>query len=119
MGSYLASVHGSDYMAIGQFFHEGRHNAVAGNTPKTNDAVPSFPGSAEYIFHSTGMPLFFLDMRNSWNEDPEPGWMRDEIELRNIGAGVADGFWITARLARDYDALVFFDRTTPSVLLPF
>jgi erythromycin esterase len=119
MGSYLGNTHGKDYLVVGQFFHAGRYNAWGSSGVKPYDAVPSFPGSAEYIFHSTGMPRFILDMRKASYDDPVSAWMRNEIQYRTIGAVPADGFSMTARLARDYDALVFFDQTTPSALLPF
>ena len=119
MGSYLADTHGKDYLVMGQFFHAGRYNAVGSYGLTAYDAAPSFAGSAEYVFHSTEMPRFILDMRKASYEDPASAWLRDEIEYRTIGAVVEDGFLSTLRFTTDYDALVFFDQTTPSALLPF
>jgi hypothetical protein len=56
--------------------------------------VPSFPGSLEYIFPSTGVP------RGSYS----------------IGAVAVDGFFLTTTLTRRYDLLIIFDQTTPSAL---
>jgi hypothetical protein len=36
-----------------------------------------------------------------------------------IGAVVEDGFLFSNRLTQDFDALIFFDQSTPSTLLPF
>ena len=36
-----------------------------------------------------------------------------------IGAIEEDGFLFSSRLTLDFDALIFFDQSTPSHLLPF
>ena len=117
MGSYLAQRFGADYVVLGFAFHEGRYNAVGNRGLTSYDASPSFPGSLEYIFHSTGMPRLILDLRRASRSVPGSTFLLDPIEFRSIGAVVADGFFLTQTLTRDYDALIFFDQTTPSALL--
>lgn len=122
MGGYIAANHGADYVVFGQIFHQGSYNAqTVGTTPVSIQASPattSFPGTVEYVFHSTGMPWFILDLRKATPGDPGSGWLLGTVQYRTIGAAVADGFFISNRLAQDYDALIFFDQSTPSHLLP-
>ena len=75
--------------------------------------------TVEYVLHSTGMPQFILDMRGASSSDPGSSWLLGTTQYRTIGAIAQDGFSLTSRLTTDYDVLVFFDQTTPSVLLPF
>ena len=79
----------------------------------------SFPGTVEYVLHSTGMPKFILDMRQASPNDPGSSWLFGTTQYRYIGALKQDGFLYTNQLTTDYDVLIFFDQTSPSVLLPF
>jgi erythromycin esterase len=119
MGSYLAANHDKDYLVVGQIFHEGTYNAVGSGRLGVNTATPSFAGSMEYVFHSTGIPQFVLDLRKASRVDPGSSWLLGEVEYRSIGAVATDGFFNIKQLPNYYDALVFFDQTTPSALLPF
>jgi len=116
-GLYLAQRYGKDYVVLGFAFHEGRYNAVGSRGLVPYDAVPSFPGSIEYVFHQTGLPRFILDLRKASASDPASAWLLGENEFRSIGAVPGDGFYITRTLTQDYDALIYFDQTSPSVLL--
>jgi erythromycin esterase-like protein len=82
------------------------------------DASPSFPGSAEYVFHQTGMPQFIVDLRRASSDNPGSAWLLDDVQFRTIGAVPVDGFAVT-RLVHDYDAIIYFDHSSPSLLLPF
>jgi erythromycin esterase-like protein len=119
MGSYVAANHGNDYVVFGQVFHAGGYNAYNNGRLIPNDATPSFPGSIEYVLHSTGMPKFMVDMRRSSPDDPGSSWLFGQTQYRTIGSGAADGFSFTNHVTTDYDVLIFFDRVNPSVLLPF
>jgi erythromycin esterase len=119
MGWFLSATHGPDYLVFGQIFHAGNYNAIGNGRLGPNAAVPSFPGTVEYVLHSTGMPQFFLDMRQASADDPGSSWLLGETQYRNIGALAADGYQFTYQLTRDYDVLIYFDQTSPSVLLPF
>lgn len=121
-GSHLARWYGQDYVVLGFAFHEGQYTAVtvlpngAFAGTGTHTATESFPGSVEYIFHSTGMPRFILDLRRV-TPDNGGSWLLGEMEFREIGSVQTDGFSVRTSLTRDYDALIFFDSTTASVLL--
>jgi erythromycin esterase-like protein len=118
MGSYLAARYGTDYVVLGFGFHEGSYNAVGSQGLRPYNANPSFPGSAEYVSHQTGMPRFILDLRQASLDNPGSAWLLDDVQFRTIGAVPVDGFAVT-RLVHDYDALIYFDHSSPSVLLPF
>jgi erythromycin esterase len=118
MGSYLASQYGKDYVVLGFGFHEGSYNAVGPQGLKPYTAAPSFPGSAEYVFHHTGMPQFILDLRQASPDSSGSAWVIDDVQFRTIGAVPVDGFAVT-RLVHDYDAIIYLDHSSPSTLLPF
>jgi erythromycin esterase len=117
MGWYLGQRHDTDYVVFGQLFHKGEYNAYGTQGLTAYDAVPSYPGTIEYVFHSTGMERFILDLRTTSFSDPASSWVRGGLDVRSIGAVPVQGFSATNRLDLDYDAIVFFEDTTPSVLL--
>jgi erythromycin esterase-like protein len=119
MGSYLASRYGNDYVVLGFAFHDGRYNANGPRGVAPYDAAPSFPGSAEYVFHQSGLPQFILDLRKASQNEAGSRWLLGDIEIRSIGALPTDGFFVTSRFTRDYDAVIYFDHSNPSALLPF
>lgn len=120
-GSYLSQQYGNEYVVLGFAFHEGRYSAInsAGRLVSDNVGSVSFPGSVEYVFHQTGLPRFILDLRNARPGHPGSSWLLADNEFREVGALALDGFSVRSTLTRDYDALIFFDQTTPSALLPF
>jgi erythromycin esterase len=116
LGGYLSVRHLSNYKTFGFAFHEGRYNANAGNGRSAWDASVSYPGSVEYVLHQSGIPRFILDLHAATGK---PGaWLRQGLDWRNIGSVRIDGFGPNARLGSQFDALIFFDRTTPTHLLP-
>jgi erythromycin esterase-like protein len=131
MGSLLANWYGKDYLPMEFAFHEGRYNAVSGGRLGAHDASPSFPGSAEYILHRTGIPQFILDVRKTsehlgkilcvgappYRSINEP-CRSDDAYFRAIGAIATDGFSLRRDLSKYSDAMIFFDYTRPSALLP-
>jgi erythromycin esterase len=137
MGGYLAARHGAGYVALGHLMHGGQYNALAippggvAMAVTACSAVPSYPGTIEYMLHATGIPQFILDLRSASPSDPASNWITGGMFIREIGAVYAgqtslidggvvygrDGFGMTYRVARDFDALVFFDQTTPSEYL--
>ena len=68
--------------------------------------------------HETAMPRFILDLRRAQPDNPG-AWLLGEMEFRETGAVAVDGFAVRRTLTTDYGALILFDRTAPSVLLPF
>jgi hypothetical protein len=83
-------------------------------------ALDSFPGSAEYFFHETGTAQQILDLGLANSNNPA-SWLLNGLEFRSIGYYAEDGFreFIPrARLASDFDALIFFDQTAAATELP-
>jgi erythromycin esterase-like protein len=119
MGAALAAQYGDDYRAVGFAFHDGQYNADGAQGLAPYNAVASFPGSAEYVLHASGLSPLILDLRQSSLDDPASGWVRNEIMFRNISETPADGFDLTSTLAPDFDGLVYVEQSTPSQLLPF
>jgi erythromycin esterase-like protein len=116
MGGLLAASHGRDLVSLGFAFHEGRYNAMKDGSLQANDAVPSVPGSAEAVFHATGTPRFLLDLGRVSRSDPESAWLDGEVEFRSIGSIAKDGFH-RANIRRQYNAVIYLDRGTPSTLM--
>lgn len=120
MGSYLAANHGPDYLPIAFAMNDGQYNAFdSTNLLAPQKASPAFAGSAEYVMHAAGLPQFILDWRQAAAADAGSGWLFGEKMFRNITSFVSDGFRVTPTLLRDYDAVVFVDRTKATLILPF
>jgi erythromycin esterase len=120
MGSYLAADHGSDYLAIAQLFHEGQYNARINTAtmPVTlNTADPSEPGSVEYVLHSCAARLI-LDLRPASSSEPASEWLLKGVQYRSIGAFGPGDFIPVWDMPEQYDAVIFFNHTSGSVLLP-
>ena len=125
MGSYTAANHGSDYVVFGSLFHGGSYNAVgafvgtAYGPLQAYGATPSFPGTVEYLLHSTGMPWCILDLRQASLNDPGSSWLLGPMQYRMIGSVEQDGFDFFIAPARMFDVLFFLDQSTPTDLLRF
>lgn len=116
-GSYLSRWYGDSYVALGFSFGEGMYSAVdfsVGRVRSDNVAVTPFLGSAEYVFRATGLPRFILDLRKA-KRDNSGAWLLGANEARELGAGAGDGF-LVRDLPALYDAVIYFDQTTPSVI---
>ncbi len=117
LGGFLARRHGPDLVSFGFAFHEGRYNAVRDGRVQANNAVPGIAGSAEEVFHAAGLPRFLLDLRQASRRDTSAAWLDREIQFRSIGTLATDGFHL-ANIRRQYDAIIYVERSTPSALLP-
>lgn len=117
MGSYLAANYGTNYLAAAFGFNEGSYNAQGATGVGPNNSDPSFAGSAEYTCLQTGTPQFVLDLRQATPADPGGAWWLNDVMFRSIGLAPADGFAIT-RMTQNYDALIYFEHSSPSMLLP-
>jgi erythromycin esterase len=119
-GAWMNRALGSAYVAIGFAFHQGRYAAVDReyNPLPSNEAAPSFTGSAEYVFEQTGAERFLLDLRTAAAPESAGSWLRRDIEFRELAEFVQDGFSVRRTLATDYDALIWIREVTPSTPLP-
>ena len=80
-------------------------------------------GSFEAYFESATAPRFVLDLRGADPDASESRWLFESRPFRAIffafDPSRAEDFWSHATLARQYDAVVHFDTTRPTVSLPW
>ena len=118
MGNYLNKLYGKQYCAVGFKFHDGSYTAWSnGSVNPNNYAVPSYPGTLDWILHSLNMPRFILNLQVASTTDPQSNWLYQPLETKDISAMATDEY-IIGRVANEFDAIVFFDHTTPSEVIP-
>jgi erythromycin esterase-like protein len=114
LGELLKERHGDSVFIAGFTTHSGTVTAASEwDGPVERKTVrPSLPGSYEDVFHASGIPRFMLLLGGSLAPD---GLARPRLE-RAIGViyepeteRPTDYFW--ARLPRQFDAVLHFDRT--------
>jgi erythromycin esterase len=119
MGDSLSKRFGSDYLVLGCALHHGHYNAFplfGSGGPEPRKAAAPRLGSAEYYLHQTGSPALVLDLRQA-RRDSAAAWLRPPLALRSIGWKAQLIEFAPRALADEFDALIFFDETSPSKLL--
>lgn len=119
MGRYLAERFGDDMVVFGFAFDRGRYNAVGDQGLRDYEAFPPSPGSVEAYLSSARIPRFVLDLRRIPAGAPSATWLRQPRGFRFLGSRALRCAAVPTVVANDYDALIWIDRTSPSVLLPF
>lgn len=133
MGWHLRNVYQygrDDMVVIGFAFNEGALNAV-GMTPDLNRAIrppsthsvpPALPETFEWYAHSTGLPVFILNLNDLDSDDPATTWLTRPLLMRSVGAGynqsVPEKFFYQLVLPDVFDAIIYIDQTRPTRLLP-
>ncbi|MBI3659352.1 erythromycin esterase family protein [Candidatus Acetothermia bacterium] len=127
MGSYLREQYGKEMIVFGFDFYKGSFNAVSQGEPGlfgelTSHQTPPPPtGSYEDYFHRSGLPRMFLDLRGI-QVSSVTEWINGPRPVRSIGAvyndAHPDNFFYQARLPEEFDVLIYFEETSPSLLLP-
>ncbi len=117
MGQYIADALKNDYYALGFAFHEGSYNAKGKNGLSAYEAQKSAPGSFEYYFHQSGLPIFLIDIAKIPDGQPDAKWLTQKLNFRWTGAATMDNEFSETELANNFDALVYIDKTTYSRLL--
>ena len=117
MGSYLSARYGADMVVFGFCFHEGDYTAVGEQGLSTYGTSPSDIGSVEYAFHQTGEPRFMLNLRLASPDNPNSSWLTEPIDFRSIGSVAMNYAFYQTNVSDNFDILIFFDQTHPSVLL--
>jgi erythromycin esterase len=125
VASHLRSLHGEEIVNFGFAFSFGSFNAYPYdlNTSQITgplshfQAEPPPSGSYEYAFQAADLPRFFLDMRDG------PTWLVGPLGFRSIGAvydqNSALSYFAWLSLPTSFDAVIYFQDTSPSTLLPF
>ena len=130
-GFYQREIFGDDMVIVG-FTHEGGRFTAAGYTEDASGAVrftgldafeldPAAEGSFEAYFAAAEAPRFLLDLRRPPNE-PGSAWLFDPRRSRAIGCcfvpELAESYWRDTPLPEWFDAVIHFESTRPTVLLP-
>jgi erythromycin esterase len=116
MGAHLADRYGSAMRVIGFALGEGEYTAVGPRGLSVYPAAPPAPGSAEEVFRATGVPRFALDLRDA-SRSTAGAWLGTAHDFRSIGAVAMDQAFNPSVLARQFDVIIYFDRTTASAEL--
>lgn len=130
MGTELAKRFGPDYLSLGFAFGQGRYRAVGAEGLGEHDAPRALTGSLESYLASAGLPRFALDLRGlsagsagsagpaGPASAPARAWLAEPRPFRQMGAMALRCGYKTAAAAADHDLLIYFDDTSPSVMLP-
>ena len=119
-GSYLQSIYGPEYYALGFSFNEGSFQAreMAAHVtmgPLKEFTVSAAPeGSVEWYLNRTGIKNFIIDFRNTAKTEVIEQWLNKRRPMRSIGLGfVSDASsFLRVSLQPTYDGLVFIESTT-------
>ncbi|HET7232042.1 MAG TPA: erythromycin esterase family protein [Longimicrobium sp.] len=122
MGSHLRARFGAEMRVLGFRFYQGTFNAVNLDAQSfgAHTFGPAPAGSYESYFHSAGLPRFILDLRVD-TSTPATSWLAGPRLVREVGCCVRPSLPNfanqTMSLPSAYDAIIFFDNTTPSQML--
>jgi erythromycin esterase len=121
MGDYLRKQYDNQMVVFGFLFYQGAFNAY-GNTSLQTFHVGAPPvDSYETFFHEAGLPRFFLDLRSVRPGGAASDWLLAPHPFRMIGSAYfphePQFFFKTVALARIFDVVVYFQDTSPSLLL--
>jgi erythromycin esterase len=114
MGAHLAARYGNAMRVIGFALGDGDFTAVGPRGLAAYPSAPPDPGTLEDVFRATGIPRFALDLRRA-GDRPESAFLAASHDFRSIGAMATDSQFFPTHLANDFDVVIYFDHTTPSV----
>jgi len=109
----LDKKYSKDMIVFGFGFNEGKYTAVGNNGLGTYTTSSSQSGSLEWILHKTNKDQFIFDLRKA-KDNPLFSFLKDDIEFRSIGALAMDDAFYKTKIMDEFDAIVYFDKTTPS-----
>jgi erythromycin esterase-like protein len=115
VGQLVRERWGTDVVNIGFTTHTGTVTAATnwGGDAERKRVRPSLEGSFERIFHETGIPAFFLNLRD---ESAATSELRDRRLERAIGVIYRPeteriSHYFGAQLARQFDGVIHIDQT--------
>ena len=107
-----------DYLAVGFAFHKGAYTAYGQRGGiRTCQAQASSPVSYEYYFHMTGLPLFLIDFKRVPSKLSQAKWLHSHLLFRVVGAMKEKEEFEHVNILKEFDALIFIDKSTNSALL--
>jgi erythromycin esterase len=124
LGAYLSRRHGDDLRVFGLETHRGTYTATATLTDRrivTAEATRAPLGSVEDALLSVARrldsPVIVTDLRSA-RTDPRGAWLMEPRPIRSIGYAAYDyGFEQKTIAPQEFDALIFIEVTSGSVLL--
>jgi erythromycin esterase len=107
LGGFLSKKYGIDYF-----------NASTPEGIKSNVMEESKPGSIEYSFHKTKIPMFLFDFSQANKNIPESEWLSKELNTRFIGSYILkDSMIFSQNISNCYNSVIYIDSTHASNLL--
>ena len=119
MGSFLKKEFGNEYLSIGFAFDKGSYNGATQGTINVNEALPSYPGSFEYICKGISNNPFFLDLRPNKDSSNLPQIFLSPLDHHNIGLTAKKYSFASMIMPAYYDAIIYIPNSTPTRLLDF
>lgn len=116
-GYFISKKFGNDYFNIGFLSNSGNFTAVNSSQKLTSDNLfdNSFPGSLEYSFHKTSVPMFFFDFGKISEDEPNSMWLKREFYYRTIGSSAQENKqFLAERISRYFNSIIYIDSTHAS-----
>jgi erythromycin esterase-like protein len=101
-------------VTIGFAFHEGTYTAWGKKGINIYGTSPSRSGSIEWLLKSSGIPNLILDLRLGEKDEAGSKFLGKKMNFRSIGSPARKRAFSKRNVAKEFDALVFFEKTTPS-----
>jgi erythromycin esterase len=101
-------------IVFGFAFHSGEYTAVGNLGIAVYGTSPSEPGSVEWFLKTSGIPRMILDLRKVSEAEKGSRWLMKELDFRSIGAMAMDYAFSPRKITDEFDALIYFEKTTPS-----
>jgi len=116
VGQLMRERFGQDVASIGFTTHTGTVTAASDwdEPPERKNVRPSLPGSYERLFHDTGIPRFLLPLRDdaALARALAPPRLERAIGVVYRPDTERGSHYFHARLSRQFDFVLHFDRTT-------
>ena len=127
MGASLRKMYGAQMVVFGFAFNEGSFRAIempfsSSGGMHTFTLAPAPEGSLDEMLASAGLNIAAIDLRSLPKQGEVAKWFGEPRATRNIGAGYgeqfADNFLNKQVAQKNYDALLFVEKTTAARGLP-
>lgn len=126
LGIHLRQMLEDDFIAVGFVFNQGKFQALDYTNGReeyrvTKDfSIEPYPGSFGHAMASTGMPLFFVDLRDLPGEGVVHNWFAAEQTFKWINSiyECEKDIKYLLKLQSIFDAVVFIETTTRARPLP-
>ena len=128
MGSYLKETYGEELVILGFAFDHGSFNAYTCDFEADqcgeldSHYIPAASAdSYEWYFTAAGIPQMILDLRDVSTTSPATAWLEGPRRFHSVGAAYNPDFPEPYSreydLVTEFDVIIYFEETTPSILL--